>query len=174
MKRSDVLPRLLCVQQESCAPMVSAWDDGSERIRPQDVVRQPTGIADSLLRGNPTATYPHIRRIVLESGGTFVAVSEEEIRQARQWVEDLEGISPCFSASAAVAGTAKLRRRGELPQDDTVLVNLTGRDRPGPSGDPGGHWLQRSGSDWVPEDPQDELARSLWERAARVARGRPS
>jgi len=26
--RIDRLPRLLCVQQESCAPMVSAWRDG--------------------------------------------------------------------------------------------------------------------------------------------------
>jgi threonine synthase len=174
MKRSDRLPRLLCVQQESCAPMVSAWHDGAEAIRPQDVVRQPVGIADSLLRGNPTATYPHIRRIVLESGGTFVAVSEKEIRQARQWVEDLEGITPCFSASAAVAGTAKLRSRGELPEDDTVLVNLTGRDRRDPSWDSGSHWLKRSKSDWVPEDPEDEVAQSLWKRATGGAEGCPT
>jgi threonine synthase len=166
--RSDRLPRLLCVQQETCAPMVSAWADGSDRIRPEDIVPRPTGIAQSLLRGNPTATYSHIRRIVLESGGTFVSVTENEIRQARQWVEDLEGISPCFSAATAVAGAAKLRRLGELSPEETVLVNLTGRDRPEQPSLQGVHWLRRSDSDWVPEDPTDEFAQSLWNRGVEV------
>ena len=126
---SGRVPRLLCVQQETCAPMVSAWNAGSEVIRPQDVVERPVGIASAILRGNPTRAYPPVRRIVLETGGTFVAVSEAEIRNARIWVEEDEGISPCFAAAAAVAGIAKVRRTGGLRPDETVLVNLTGRDR---------------------------------------------
>src|SRR5215469_5111252 len=34
LKRLRGLPRLLCVQQETCAPMVRAFADGSETIRP--------------------------------------------------------------------------------------------------------------------------------------------
>jgi threonine synthase len=162
--RSDRLPRLLCVQQETCAPMVSAWADGSDRIRPEHIVHRPTGIADAILRGNPTNAYPHVRRIVLESGGTFVAVSENEIREARQWVEDLEGISPCFSASAALAGMAKLRRQGALPREETVLVNLSGGDRQDRASPATAHWLKRSESGWIPEDPADEFTRALWNR----------
>jgi threonine synthase len=127
--RIDRLPRLLCVQQESCAPMVSAWAAGSSRIRPEDVVARPSGIATAILRGDPSRAYPYVHAIVAESGGAFVAVSEDEIREARDLVEELESLRPCFSAAAAVAGAAKLRRLGDLPADATVLVNLTGRDR---------------------------------------------
>jgi threonine synthase len=172
--RSDRVPRLLCVQQETCAPMVSAWADGSDRIRPRDIVHRPSGIAEAILRGNPTAAYPHVRRFVVESGGTFVAVREEEIREARVLVERLEGIDPCFSAAAAVAGAIKLRRRGELPSDDTVLINLTGRDRHEPSSIRRIHWLRRSRSGWMPEARADEPSRRLWSnpREAMTSAGR--
>ncbi|HEX6701484.1 MAG TPA: pyridoxal-phosphate dependent enzyme [Gaiellaceae bacterium] len=130
---TDRLPRLLCVQQETCAPMVSAWEAGSSRIRPEDVVARPAGIATSILRGDPSRAYPYVHAIVAESGGTFVAVSEAEIREARELVEELESIRPCFSAAAAVAGAAKLRRLRRLPADATVLVNVTGRERAEPA-----------------------------------------
>jgi len=127
--RIDRLPRLLCVQQESCAPMVSAWAAGSSRIRAEDVVARPSGIASAILRGDPSRAYPYVHAIVTESGGTFLAVSEDEIREAHSLVEELESLRPGFAAAAAVAGAAKLRRLGELAPDATVLVNLTGRDR---------------------------------------------
>jgi threonine synthase len=146
------LPRLLCVQQDTCAPMVSAWASGSESIRPEDIVHRPTGIAKAILRGNPSRAYPHVRRIVLQSGGTFAAVSDREIRDARCAVEDLEGLAPCFSAAAAVAGLSKLRRLGQVPADDTVLINLSGRDRDEPASLASARWLRRSNRGWVPEE----------------------
>lgn len=146
MKR---LPRLLCVQQETCAPMVSAWADGSERIRPEHIVANPRGIAQAILRGNPTRAYPHVRRIVIQSGGEFVAVSESEIRRARRLVEELEGLQPCFAAAAAVAGAAKLAQSGGLGAREVVLVNLTGGERPAASAQPPAHWLSRSENGWV-------------------------
>ena len=68
INRLQRLPRLLCVQQETCAPMVHAFADGSEVIRPEHLVANPTGIAEAILRGDPTKAYPHVRRIVIESG----------------------------------------------------------------------------------------------------------
>ena len=136
------------MQQDTCSPMVSAWADGSERIGPEHIVHRPTGIAQAILRGNPTRAYPHVRRIVLESGGEFVSVSEAEIRSARDCVEDLEGLSPCFTAAAAVAGAIKLRRRGELPPEDTVLINLTGSDRNGSGSPAGAQWRPRTDRGW--------------------------
>jgi threonine synthase len=127
--RIDRLPRLLCVQQETCAPMVSAWAAGSPRIRPEDVVHHPTGIASAILRGDPSRAFPYVHAIVSESGGTFEAVTEPEIREARELVEELESLRPCFAAAAALAGAIKLRRRGEMAADATILVNITGRDR---------------------------------------------
>jgi len=142
------LPSLLCVQQETCAPMVTAWRDGSEQIRPSDIVERPTGIAAAILRGNPSRVYPHVRRIVRESGGTFTTASELEIREARQMVEKLEGISPCFAAAAAVAGLIRLRREDAIPREDTVLVNLTGGERTATAMRPETRWLSRTGTGW--------------------------
>jgi threonine synthase len=161
-------PRLLCVQQETCAPMVRAFEDGSAVIRPGDVVRNPTGIAEAILRGDPTKAYPHVREIVLESRGAFVAVGETEIREARRMVEELEDISPCFAAAAALAGVIRLVRRGEFPRRDTVLVNLTGGDRRPSPAPVKTHWLRAAGGEWEPEDPEDVVTQALWHKPAEV------
>jgi threonine synthase len=162
MRQISRTPRLLCVQQDTCAPMVRAFEAESPVIRSKDIVHKPTGIAKAILRGDPTKAYPHVRKIVLESGGRFVAVSESEIREARSMVEDLEGISPCFSASAALAGVIHLVQRGEFPRNDTVLINLTGSDRQ-PSAAPSHvHWLKASPEGWGPENPADASTQALW------------
>jgi threonine synthase len=155
-------PRLLCVQQETCAPMVRAFEAGSPVIRARDIVPEPTGIAKAILRGDPTKAYPHVRRIVLESNGGFVAVSETEIREARTMVEDLEGISPCFSASTALAGIVRMVRQGAFPKNDTILINLTGSDRSPAAVPARTHWLKPGESGWEPDDPTDQLTEALW------------
>lgn len=145
-------PRLLCVQQETCSPMARAFEEGSDAILPQHIVERPTGIASAILRGNPSRVYPIVRGIVIESGGTFATVSEAEIREARTMAEELEGLTPCFSSAAAIAGMSKLARRGAIAPDQTVLVNLTGRDRDGVTPSHTARWLTRSGDTWVPEN----------------------
>jgi threonine synthase len=149
LKRIDRLPRLLCVQQETCAPMVRAYREGCTAIEPQHVVPRPAGIAEAILRGDPTRAYPHVRRIVMESKGNFVAVSETEIREARRLIEELEGLTPCFSASAAVAGLIRQVRSGDFPLKDTVMVNLTGADRTDGAASRRLHWLSRKNGSWL-------------------------
>jgi threonine synthase len=156
-------PRLLCVQQESCAPMARAFQDNSPVIRVHDVVARPNGIAEAILRGNPTRVYPYVRAIVNESRGALVMAGEAEIRQARRMVEDLEGLSPCFTASTAVAGLVRQAREGRVPRGDTVLVNLTGADRPVGKPLRNVHWLERTASGWQPADTSDKIAAQLWE-----------
>ena len=147
------VPRLLCVQQESCAPMVHAFSEGSETIQPHHLVRRPTGIAEAILRGDPTRAYPRVRRIVIESGGTFAAVSETEIRAAKRDVEQLEGISLCFSASAAVAGMMKLAKQGGIAPDAVVVVNLTGTDRTDGKPPEDVTWIERTADGWSAQPP---------------------
>tara|TARA_R110001599_G_C12277354_1_gene663205 strand:- start:47711 stop:48820 length:1110 start_codon:yes stop_codon:yes gene_type:complete len=123
------LPRLLCAQQSSCSPLVSAWEAGSQTIQPEHIVADPSGIAMAILRGDPTRVYPYMREIVSESGGSFLAASEQEIRDARKAVLELEGIDICFSAATAVAGLIRAVGRGQVASDDRILINLTGSDR---------------------------------------------
>jgi len=150
------LPSLLCVQQESCSPMVRAWEEGCESIQPHHIVHHPAGIAEAILRGDPTRAYPIIRGIVEESGGRFARATEEEIRAARKLLLELEGVNACFSASTALAGVIKLAQSGNFPLNDTVMINLTGSDRPA---DPDQlkhqdlRWLVKSGNGWAAEDP---------------------
>jgi len=157
LKRIKHLPKLLCVQQDTCAPMVHAHANNSETITPEYVVKKPKGIASAILRGDPTRAYPHIRRIVMESNGAFVAVSESEIREARQAVEEYEGLSPCFSASAAIAGIIKLARNDDFPKNDVVMINVTGSDRATAKYPSNIQWLNNTTNGWMPEDRYQRL-----------------
>jgi len=166
LKHISRLPRLLCVQQETCAPMVRAWEEEVSEIAPRHIVERPTGIAKAILRGNPSRAYRVMHPLVTESRGGFVAVSEQEIREARRMVEELEGLTPCFSASTALAGLIRKVRRGEFPTHDCVLVNLTGGDRPAVQNPPRMHRLKRTGEGWGPADANDDQTRRLWEGPA--------
>jgi threonine synthase len=151
MGNINQLPRLLCVQQESCAPMVHAHNNNSDRILEEHIVKRPSGIAEAILRGDPTRVYPYVRNIVTASNGGFTMVSEAEIREARRLAEDMEGLSPCFSAATSLAGIIKLVRNDDFPAKDTVLVNLTGRDRAPADNTAHVHWLHREGVRWLPD-----------------------
>lgn len=154
----DRLPRLVCVQEATCAPMVTAWEAGADRIRPQDIVPRPRGIAMAILRGDPTATYRQVRERVMESGGTFVAVNENEIRDAQRWVEEDEGVTPCFAAAAALAGAIRLRLTGAMSPDETVLVNLTGSKRPMAPSVGNARYMRPTPQGWVVEDQRGDQA----------------
>jgi threonine synthase len=151
--RIDRLPKLLCVQQDRCAPMVNAYREGAATIQPHHIVPRPRGIAEAILRGDPTRAYPLVRGIVVESGGDFVSVSDDEIRQARRMVEEMEGALPCFSASTAVAGLIKQVRNGSFPVKDTVMINLTGGDRVGEPAPTRVVWMRGEGTGWSAERP---------------------
>lgn len=124
------LPRLACVQQETCAPMVRSWKAGALQTRPQDIVPEPWGIAEAILRGDPTHTYPHLRSVVYQSGGTFESVSESQIVEAQRMLLELENIEACASAATTIAAIKKMKAAGELRRDDVLFVNVTGGVRP--------------------------------------------
>jgi threonine synthase len=123
-------PRFVCVQQDTCAPMVSAYQSGSHVIRPEDIVHSPQGLAHAILRGDPTQTYPFMLKIVTESGGCFVAVTTDEIVDAWSLVQHYHGIKADYAGAAAIAAAFKLRESGWINQEERVLVNLTGGMRP--------------------------------------------
>jgi len=125
LKRISVLPRLVCVQQESCCPMVKAFDEGSAEIKDHHVFHNPTGIAKAILRGNPSGCYPYVYSIVRDSGGTMASVSEAEILTARARVRELEDVDAGYCGAATIAAVTALARRGAIGQSETVLLNMT-------------------------------------------------
>jgi threonine synthase len=131
--------------------MARAFRAGSNEIRRQDIVERPSGIADAILRGDPSRAYPYVAKIVRESGGHILDVSESEIRDARQMVVEFEGMAPCFSAAAAFAGLLRGVREGVVHRDATVLVSLTGSDRKPSGASETIDWLARTANGWEPE-----------------------
>lgn len=119
------LPRLVCVQQESCAPMVHAFTEGASEMQPHHIVENPNGIAKAILRGNPSGCYPYVYATVKESGGTMVSVSETQIREAQERLRRLDGIEAGYCGAATVAAVVSLANRGLIPPHETVLLNLT-------------------------------------------------
>ncbi len=114
--RTEHLPRLLGVQAEGAAPLVYG--------RPFE---NPETIATAIRIGRP-ARGSEARQAVQESGGMFLAVSDEEILQAWRLLASLEGVfvEPASAASVAGLRRALVERRVEVSADQTVVAVLTG------------------------------------------------
>jgi threonine synthase len=127
--RVPKVPRLHAVQQSSCAPMASAFAEGAASIERRHIIEAPAGLAQAILRGNPTFSYPYVASVCSETGGSITSATEADIRRARELLLDLEGIAVCYAGATALAGAIKRASRNEIASTDTVLVNLTGADR---------------------------------------------
>lgn len=123
---SDKAPRMVCAQQETCAPMYHAFRENSPVILPHHKVANPQGIAQAILRGDPSGSYPYIYKLVKGSDGTIEAVSATEIREAQSMLFELEGIRACEAGSASVATVVKMAKQGRLLRTARILVNVTG------------------------------------------------
>lgn len=118
-------PRLMAVQQASCAPMAASFRAGAAALRPGDVIRAPKGRAIAILLGDPSASYPYVRAAVAGSGGTVTEVPDTDTTAALHCLRR-HGLDACFSSATAVGALAGLRRSGWITDSDVVLVNLTG------------------------------------------------
>jgi threonine synthase len=125
LKMIDASPRMICVQQETCSPMVDAFEEQSPEILEHHIVPNPTGIAKAILRGNPTHCYPYVYTMVKDSGGTFTRVSESEILEAQAQLREYERIDCGYCGAATIAAIAKLAANKTIGADETVLLNLT-------------------------------------------------
>jgi threonine synthase len=111
------------VQAEGCAPIVRAFQDGSERAAPwndaatvADGLRVPRAIGDFL-----------ILRAIRESGGTAIAVSDASMVDGMLAIGASEGISAAPEGGATWAALAKLVEQGFIkPHESVVLFNTGG------------------------------------------------
>ncbi len=116
-------PRMISVQAEGCAPIVRAFQDGSERAAPwndaatvADGLRVPRAIGDFL-----------ILRAIRESGGTAIAVSDASMVDGMLAIGASEGISAAPEGGATWAALAKLVEQGFItPHESVVLFNTGG------------------------------------------------
>ncbi len=115
-------PRMIAVQAAGCAPIVRAFDAGKTEAGTFENahtvasgLRVPTAIGDYL-----------ILRAVRDSGGTALAVTDEELLAGMRELASTEGVFTAPEAAATVAALPKLRDRGFLRSGERVLLLLTG------------------------------------------------
>jgi len=117
----DRLPQLVGVQAEGSAPLVRAWEEGSEEIVPL----VPDTLADSISVGQPRDRVKALRA-VRETGGQYVAVSDEEILEAMRLLGRQAAVFAEPAGAAGFAGLAKLVAEGEIDSQERIVVLITG------------------------------------------------
>ena len=115
-------PRMVTVQAEGCAPIVRAFHEGAESAgewqNPETIaagLRVPKAVGDFLML-----------RALRESGGTAVAVSEEEIIKGVKLTGKYAGIFAAPEGGAAVIAAQKLRDSGFIKPQEKVVIFITG------------------------------------------------
>jgi threonine synthase len=119
---SGPLPKLVAVQATGCAPIVSAFTRGARESEPFPDARTvafgitvPKALGDFLVLDAVYAT-----------GGTAVAVTDEELLAAQRELTTFEGTFICPEGGACFAALRHLRESGWLSGDEDVVVLNTG------------------------------------------------
>lgn len=115
-------PRMVSVQAAGCAPIVRAFEEGTEKAVPWENahtsasgLRVPRAIGDFL-----------ILRAVRESQGTAVAVTDEAIHDAWQEIAALTGLFVAPEGAATYAALKDLQAKNWLNRDDRIVLFNTG------------------------------------------------
>ena len=116
-------PRMISVQATGCAPIVRAFEQGTEHAVPWE---NPATVADGLRVPRAIGDFL-ILRAVRESGGTAVAVPDTAMIDGMRELGRLEGISAAPEGGAALAAIRRLVTDGSIrPRDRVVLFNTGG------------------------------------------------
>ncbi|RMG63481.1 MAG: threonine synthase [Calditrichaeota bacterium] len=115
------LPQLVGVQAEGAAPLVQAWREGKDQCRPLE----PHTLADSIAVGIPRDQVKALRA-VRESGGRFMAVSDQEILDAIALLARKAGVLAEPAGATALAGLKRLVEEKQLTKDVRAVVLVTG------------------------------------------------
>ncbi len=115
-------PRMVCVQASGCAPLVSAFqekktfaDTWSDARTIADGLRVPSAVGDFL-----------ILKIIRESKGTAVSVTDQEMLQGAREIGHTQGLFVSPETGATLAAFKKLCQSGWLEEDETVILFNTG------------------------------------------------
>lgn len=115
-------PRMISVQAAGCAPIVRAFEQGDEAAEMwQDAytiasgLRVPGAVGDFLML-----------RALRDSGGTAVAVSDDELIAHSHIMAAHTGIFPAPEGGATLAALIKLKEQGLVDADERVVLFNTG------------------------------------------------
>jgi len=108
-------------QPVGCSPIVEAYNAGTMHVRPV----RPNTIAKSLAIGNPADGFFALKTIQ-ESGGTAVAVPEEDIARGMKLLAETEGIFAETAGGVVVYGLKQLVKQGRIKPHELTVAFITG------------------------------------------------
>ena len=115
-------PRMVVVQAAGCAPLVEAFTRGL----PAGVeIEHPRTVASGLRVPKALGDFI-ILDIVRRSGGTALAVTDEELLAAVAELNAEEGLFPCPEGAACWAACKRLAAAGWIRPEETVVLFNTG------------------------------------------------
>jgi threonine synthase len=115
-------PKMIAVQAEGCQPVVRAFQAGEERCT---FYEHAHTVAAGLRVPKPLGDFL-VLQAVRESGGTAIAVSDEEMLTAGVQLATDEGIYAAPEGAACVAAAAQLLASGFLKPTDRMVLYNTG------------------------------------------------
>ncbi len=115
------LVRVSGAQAAGCAPVATAFAEGSDLVRPV----KPSTIAKSIAIGNPADGW-YALEAVRSSGGAVAAVTDEEIVAGIRLLARTEGIFAETAGGVTIAALARLAASGVVRPDERVVAYVTG------------------------------------------------
>jgi threonine synthase len=115
-------PRMVAVQATGCAPIVKAWD--AQRASSEFFPNAAT-LASGLRVPGPLGDFL-ILRMLKQTHGTALAVTDEEMLGAGKELASLEGIFAAPEGAATVSAVGKLAASGWIKPHETVVLFNTG------------------------------------------------
>jgi threonine synthase len=120
------IPKLAVIQAEGCAPMVKAFKAGRDTAEP---VIPDTRII-ILSTGDPGKSYTYLWNLIRDYGGIMESVTDAEAFSAMRTLAKSEGMAVEPATAVAFAGLEKMRKNGDILDDELVVVNCTGHTFP--------------------------------------------
>lgn len=118
----DRIPRLHCVQSQACMPIVHAHRSGLNHV---DKVREGKTVAGGVRIGRPVRG-AQVLEAIRASGGTALAVSDEEVLYHHRVLAGKEGLFAEPTSCVALAGLSRLCESKEIGCNEVVVVPITG------------------------------------------------
>jgi threonine synthase len=115
-------PRMIAVQAVGCAPIVRAFEAGLDHAAP---VADPRTVASGLRVPSAVGDFLMLD-IIRRSGGTAVAVTDDELLEGARRLAREEGILAGPEAGAAVAALPALLEREMVARDARIVLFVTG------------------------------------------------
>jgi len=115
-------PKMIAAQAEGCQPVVRAFERGEAK---SEFWQNATTVAAGLRVPKPLGDALSLAA-VRASGGTAIAVSDEELLDASIDLAGATGIFPAPEGGACVAALGKLLANGFLKPEDRIVIYNTG------------------------------------------------